>query len=372
MESVSYCQAERTKRRIAGCDREYDNAEKRDDASDRSEDVLAHDADGCCCQRSVSRLKAQVVNAHGAGSPYHRDEAFQDHHVVECHAALFLALHRTGDDRRLGGVESGEDAAGHRDEEDRDKVVLTEICTIQDAACIPVFPDLCEREAQSEDADKDADRGEQQDRTEYRIDASDDLVDREYGRDQIICEDHAVDHPCGNRVHGPVKPEYLGRGDIAGGVDEYRAYQKEQQAAEDLVYGVDTFVAVSADHVRHLCPAVAQADHAGEVVVHRTSDDIADRDGDKCDGSEEDALDRSEDRAGACDVQQVDQAVLPAPHRNVIDAVFFCVSRRLPVIRSEDVLAELSVKGGADEKDHETNDECNHVVVPPCLFCIIL
>ena len=269
-------------------------------------------------------------------------------------------------------MESGEDAAGHRDEEDRDKVVLTEICTVQHAACIPVFPDLCEREAQCEDADEDADRGEQQDRTEYRIDAADDLVDREYGRDQIIYEDHAVDHPCGNRVYSPVKPEYLGRGDIAGGVDEYRAYQKEQQAAEDLVYGVDTFVAVFADHVRHLCPAVAQADHAGEVVVHRTADDIADRDGDKCDGSEEDALDRSEDRAGACDIQQVDQAVLPSSHRNVIYAVFFCVGRRLPVIRSEDVLAELSVKGGADEKDHETNDECNHVVKPPCLFCIIL
>ena len=125
MESVSYCQAERTKRRIAGCDRKYDNAEKRDNTADRSEDVLAHDADGCCCQRSVSRLKAQVVNAHGAGCPYHRDEAFQDHHVVECHAALFLTLHRTGDDRRLGGVESGEDAAGHGDEEDRAGVFLS-------------------------------------------------------------------------------------------------------------------------------------------------------------------------------------------------------------------------------------------------------
>ena len=42
---------------------------------------------------------------------------------------------------------------------------------------------------------EDADRGEQQDRTEYRIDAADDLVDREYGRDQIIYEDHAVDPP---------------------------------------------------------------------------------------------------------------------------------------------------------------------------------
>ena len=53
-------------------------------------------------------------------APTHRDEAFQDHHVVECHAALFLALSSYG---RLIAVwvewNPGEDAAGHRDEEDR-------------------------------------------------------------------------------------------------------------------------------------------------------------------------------------------------------------------------------------------------------------
>ena len=141
VESVSYCQAERTKRRIAGCDREYDNAEKRDDALRPGPRMCLHTTPMVAVAReSVSCLKAQVVNAHGAGCPYHCDEAFQDHHVVECHAALFLALHRTGDDRRLGGVESGEDAAGHRDEEDRDKVVLAEICTVQDASCIPSLP----------------------------------------------------------------------------------------------------------------------------------------------------------------------------------------------------------------------------------------
>ena len=160
MESVSYCQAERTKRRIAGCDRKYDNAEKRDNTADRSEDVLAHDADGCCRKGSVSRLKAQVVNAHGAGCPYHRDEAFQDHHIVECHAALFLALHRTGDDRRLGGVESGQDTTGNRDKEDRDKMIRVKIVSIGYQRAIPVIPDIDQRISLREQADEHTNRGE--------------------------------------------------------------------------------------------------------------------------------------------------------------------------------------------------------------------
>ena len=74
-----------------------------------------------------------------------------------------------------------------------------------------------------------------------------------------------------------------------------------------VVYVVDALVAVLADHGAHLSAAVTQADHAGEVVVHGTADDVADGDGDESDGSKQDALNGSEDGAGTCDVQQVDQ-----------------------------------------------------------------
>ena len=192
-------------------------------------------------------------------------KSFYYHHVVEGHTTLFLALHRTGNDRRLCGVESGQDTACHRDEEDRDKVVCAEVVTVQDTAHAFQSSQISvEREAEGKDTDKYSDSGEQQDRTEDRVDPSDDLVDREYRRDQIVYKDHAVDHPCGYGRHRTVKSEHLSRRDISRCVDKHRTHEEEQQAAEDLIECVDPLVAVLADHIRHLGPAVAQADHAGE------------------------------------------------------------------------------------------------------------
>ena len=94
--------------------------------------------------------------------------------------------------------------------------------------------------------------------------------------------------------------------------------------------------------------------------MHGPADDVPDWDGDEGDWPEENPLDRPQDWTGASNVQQVDEAVLPALHRYVVDAVLLGVSRRLPIIRTEDVLAKLPVDGCTHEKNHETNDECSH------------
>ena len=78
VQGVGHCHTQGTERRVAGCDRQHDNAYKGDDAANRSEDVLADNADGRCGQSGISSLQAQVVYAHGAGSPYHGDEALQN------------------------------------------------------------------------------------------------------------------------------------------------------------------------------------------------------------------------------------------------------------------------------------------------------
>ena len=90
----------------------------------------ADHADGVGGQGGVGGLQAQVVHAHGAGGPHHGDEALQNHHVVEGHAALLLALHGAADDGRLSGVEAGQDAAGHGDEEHGDEVAGGEVVLI--------------------------------------------------------------------------------------------------------------------------------------------------------------------------------------------------------------------------------------------------
>ena len=151
-------------------------------------------------------------------------------------------------------------------------MICTEVITVQDSARIPVLPDFIERKSECKDTDKYSDSGEQQDRTEDRINPSDDLVDREYSRDQIIYKDHAIDHPCRYGRHRSVKSEYLSRRNISRCVDKHRTHKEKQQTAEDLIECVNTLVTVLADHIRHLGSAVAKADHAGEIIMHRTAD----------------------------------------------------------------------------------------------------
>ena len=71
-------------------------------------------------------------------------------------------------------------------------------------------------------------------------------------------------------------------------------------------------------------------------------------------------LDGSYDGAGARDVQKVDEAVLPAAHGDVVNAVLLGVRRGLTVVRTKDVLTELAVECGADEQNSQTDNESYH------------
>ena len=361
---------------VTGGDGQNHDAGQSDDTADRTQDVLA-DSDDSAGSAGVGSLLAQVEDTHGGSSPDHGDEAFQDHHVVEGHAALLLALHGTGDDSSLRGVEAGQDAAGHGDKEHRQEVAGLEVLAVAEGSgavsggleglehnALPVVPQLNQGIALGKQADEHADGGEHQDAAEDGIDLADDGVDGEHGSDQIIGKNRAVDDPGGNGSGLAVEAEDTGGGDVAGGVDEHGADQQEQQADKHVVCVVDALVAVLADHGAHLSAAVTQADHAGEIVVHGAADDVADGDGDESDGSKQDALNGSEDGAGTCDVQQVDEAVLPALHGNVVHAVLLGIGGSFPVVGAEDLFAELAVNGSAHEQDHEADEKCNHKHTP--------
>ena len=315
VQRLRQAQTQSAQRRITGGDGQHNNAEQGDDAAHMTQQVLADDAHGAGSQSGIGLLQRQVVHAHGAGSPNHGDEAFQHHHVVEGVAALTLALHGTGDDSGLGGVEAGQNTAGHGHEEDGQEVLGGEVVRVGERThgavstgeaqhgSSPAVPDVQQGHTGDEDADEDADGGEQQDTAEDGVDLADDGVDGEHGGDQIIQEDDTVDDPRGDGGSLAVKAKELRGGDVAGSVDEHSAHQQQQHAHEHVVELIDTLGGVPADHLRHLGAAVAQADHAGEIVVHGAADDVADGDGQKRDGSKQDALDRPEDGAGARDVQ---------------------------------------------------------------------
>ena len=303
------------------------------------------------------------------GGPDHGDEALEGHHPVEGGAALTLALHGAGDDGSLGGVEARQNAARDRDEEDGQEVVGVEVALVVDGdglagiidnSADPGLPDFDQRVLLGKDADEHADGGEQEDGAEDRVDAADDGVDREHGGDQIVQEDDTVDDPGRPVGRSAGAHEDLSGGYVAGGVDEHRADEEQQDAQEDVVDRVDALVGVLLDHIRHLAAAVTQADHAAHVVVHGAADDVADGDGDEGEGPEEDALDGSYDGAGARNVEKVYEAVLPAAHRDVVNAVLLGVRRSLTVVGPEHVLTELAVERGAANQDNQTDDESYH------------
>ena len=231
-----------------------DNAEQSDYAAYRSEDVLADDADGLGSKGCYRLLKAEVVNAHCTGCPYHCYEALKDHHVVEGIASLALALHGAGDDSRLGGMEAGQYAEGDGNEEYREEVTACKILTVVENALIApdIVPDLDERIALYEQPDENTDSREQQNAAEYRVDTADDLVDGEYGRNEVVQEDNAVDDPCGNCSSVAREVKHLSCGNIAGGIDKHCTDKQQKQAYKYIVYAKNTLVGVLFDHVWHL------------------------------------------------------------------------------------------------------------------------
>lgn len=105
--------------------------------------------------------------------------------------------------------------------------------------------------------------------------------------------------------------------------------------------------------------------------MHRAADDIADGDGDKRDGSEQNALYGSEDRSRSGNVQKIYQAVLPALHGYIVNSVVFRVSRSLTIIGSENLLTELAVKCGSAEEHDQTDYKSYHAVFPPKIVTVI-
>lgn len=97
------------------------------------------------------------------------------------------------------------------------------------------------------------------------------------------------------------------------------------------------FIGVFFDYAGHLRAVMAQTDHGGEVVVECAAENIADGDRNKCDRTEKDSLDRAENWAGTGDVEQVDKAVSPTFHGDVVDAVIFGISRSCSFAQAENL-----------------------------------
>ena len=96
VQGLRHRQAQAAQGGIAGGDGQDHNAHQGDDAAHGTQDVLTN-LDNSAGGAGIGGLETSIEDAHGGAGPNHGDEAFQNHHVVEGHAALLLAFHGAGE-----------------------------------------------------------------------------------------------------------------------------------------------------------------------------------------------------------------------------------------------------------------------------------
>ena len=142
---------------------------------------------------SGDEFRHLVVNEHAAGGPDHANQAFDNHHTVKCLTTGLFGDFGAGDNRALGAVESANDTAGNRHEKHRDnRLVGRMLVEVRSDVGKAKFIEYVQLRG---DADQDADRGENQESTENRVDAADNLVDGEEGADKVVGENATDGNP---------------------------------------------------------------------------------------------------------------------------------------------------------------------------------
>ncbi len=293
-----------------------------------------------------------VVNEHAACSPDHTDKAFDNHHAVERLAARLLGHFSTCDERALCAVETADDTAGNRHKEHRDDRLtcrmLVEIA--HDIAKAEFVEDVQVRD----DAHENRERSENQECAENRVDAADNLIDGEEGTDEVVGKNDCDGNPeqcrrnVATRKNRSVHESCRRVGEHCTDEDERHRNECHHKLCRPLAQEL-------AGKSRNIVTVVAHADHAAEVVVYCTAEDVSDREQDEHDGAKLDAKNHADHRTDACDVQKLNENVFPVRHGDAVNAVRVCESRGLAVVGAECAFDELAVGEISEDEDCNTN-----------------
>ena len=176
-----------------------------------------------------------------------------------------------------------------------------------------------------------------QDDSENGVQLSNHLIDRKKRGQNIIQEDHD-------------DPELLSQcfrrepGDQGGRtVHEHRSGEYKKNDGEDPHDPFGRISKIDAGHLGDGFAAVPAGDHAGHIIMHRTSQDRAANDPEEDDRAEASTHQCAEDRARAGDVQKLDKKCLPFLHGNTVHAIIDGDCRCFPVIRGKDLFDDLSI-----------------------------
>ena len=217
-------------------------------------------------QRKIFR--SRVVDRERRRRPDHRDHAFRNHHAVERRARLPLGLARPRDYRRLRRVEAGDYSAGNRHEEAREKRIR--LLVVGEASA--VVEDRRTPHRRDDKSAEDRERPDDEQCAEERIDPSDNGIDREKSRRDVVREDEAYRPPEDRDVRKPL-PVDERRWDVGEDRNAQEKREHHDPGKDDCISGAKML----AHHLRKVCAVHAHRYHAGEEIVHRAHQHASDR-----------------------------------------------------------------------------------------------
>ena len=352
MEGFRQDQAGAPEGRVPGGNRADDDARHREDGADGPEHAggnFINDVGGAAPKGFVQKL-GRSVEGDARRGPDQGDDRLGNHGAVEDRPALLFAGDAFGDHRRLGRVEAGDGAAGHGDEhEGPDRGGIRLRMQVGQA-------DFGNHEAPAgEDNSPDhGHRHQDQQHAENGIQLTDQLIDRQQRRQQVIDQDdHAPDGAVDRSRRKPrQEPRRAG--------DEHRSAQHQQhdgKHAHDPPGGVSQIIA---GQLRDGSALMAGGDHAGHIVVNGAAENRAEHDPQEDHRAEAGAHQRAEDRPCSGDIQQLDQKGLPGLHRHAVHAVIDRDRRRLAPVRGKNLFRQPAPDQEADKEHNQGKQQGNH------------
>ena len=259
-EPVSQCQAGCAESGITGSDRAGNDAKHGEDSTDTGThvadaDIIDSTARTTCFQDSLQSA-GSVKECNTGSSPDEADHAFGNHGTVEYGTAKAFVLQAAGHDRGLGGMETGDSAAGHGDEHERPdgELVISRIEVCEDHFRHGVATDTHQHAAGNTEGHNDeAD-------TENRIEPGNDFIDRKKGCQEIVGKDH--DEPGENLPAGQFRQQHSRAG------HEYGTNKNQQNDREETHDGQHGVAHVASDDFRNTVSVFPDGHHAGEVIMY--------------------------------------------------------------------------------------------------------
>ena len=300
-------------------------------------------------------LRVTSVKRKPNGDPDQRDQALGDHAAVKDTARLPFRCHAARHHRRLGGMETGNGAAGDGHKHQRPKRRSLGMQIAEKVTEMQVGQHLIVRIDQQGDKEPEG-HEEQQDREKW-IDAADDPVNRkncgqevieknEHGKAQrqgLACNDFRdrsgigdagrCTEQSGQRTVAQPLQQIAAPADTAKqilgfkgqksrrAVDENRSDQNHEPNGKDQHEPAHPGSQIAADHLRIGSAVVAQAHRAADKIMRRAGEDAAEHHPQQRRRAVERPQDRPKDRPQSGDVEKLDKKDFVGRQLYIVHAV---------------------------------------------------